>query len=159
VNLLLAIDPGSEKSGHVVLDLDNSVYQSGVLPNHMMLEAVRFWLGDIAIEHVEARGMPLGNSTIDTIFWTGRFMQAYHDPDSVQLTHRRDVKLYLCGSTKAKDPNVRQALIDLFPATGGGKVPQIGIKALPGPLYGISTHAWAALGVAATVRRLEAPKP
>jgi len=56
----------------------------------------------------------------------------------------------LCGVMKAKDGNIRQALIDRFPATGGGKIPQIGTKAKPGPLYGFSRDKWAALAVAVT---------
>ena len=50
------------------------------------------------------------------------------------------------------DPNVRQAIIDLFPPTGGGKCAQIGTKGQPGPLYGVSSHAWPALGVALTAQ-------
>jgi hypothetical protein len=65
------------------------------------------------------------------------------------------VKSYLCGSQQAKDANIRQALINLYPPTGGGKVPQIGVQGNEGPLYGIKSHMWAALGVAATVRKLE----
>ena len=63
---------------------------------------------------------------------------------------RLDVKLHLCKDSRAKDANIRQALLDRFPATGGGKTPQIGTKAQPGPLYGIKSHLWAALGVAVT---------
>ena len=62
--------------------------------------------------------------------------------------YRKDVKLHLCGSSRAKDPSVRAALIDLYPASGGGKCPQIGTKRQPGPLFGVSSHAWPALGVA-----------
>ena len=46
---------------------------------------------------------------------------------------------------RAKDSNIRQALLDLY---GGDKRKAIGIKAEPGPLYGIKSHMWAALGVA-----------
>ncbi|MNY62967.1 hypothetical protein D3C86_1998680 [compost metagenome] len=60
------------------------------------------------------------------------------------------MKLHLCKTPRAKDANVRQALLDMFPRTGGGKTPQIGTKAQPGPLFGVSSHAWAALGVAVT---------
>ena len=58
--------------------------------------------------------------------------------------------MHLCNSVRAKDSNVRQALLDRFPATGGGKTPQIGTKSKPGPLYGFSKDMWAALGVALT---------
>ena len=58
--------------------------------------------------------------------------------------------MHLCGNNSAKDSNVRQALIDRFPRSGGGKTPQIGTKGDPGPLYGIKKDEWAALGVAIT---------
>jgi hypothetical protein len=41
---------------------------------------------------------------------------------------------------RAKDANIRQALID--------KLGAVGTKKAPGPLYGISGHLWAALAVA-----------
>jgi hypothetical protein len=41
---------------------------------------------------------------------------------------------------RAKDANIRQALLDLIG-------PQ-GTKAQPGPTYGIKSHTWAALAVA-----------
>jgi hypothetical protein len=74
--------------------------------------------------------------------WIGRFIQAWRSPDSAKLVYRRDVKLHVCGSPKAKDPNIRQALIDLLGPAG--------TKRAPGPTYGVRSHAWAALGVAVT---------
>jgi hypothetical protein len=41
---------------------------------------------------------------------------------------------------RAKDANIRQALID--------KIGPQGTKAQPGPTYGIKSHSWAALAVA-----------
>jgi len=55
------------------------------------------------------------------------------------------VKLHLCGSARAKDTNIRQALIDRY---GGSAA--IGKKAAPGPLYGVSKDVWSALAVAVT---------
>jgi hypothetical protein len=94
--------------------------------------------------------MAVGKEVFETVRWIGRFQQAYRNPETVMLIYRRDVKLHLCNSAKAKDQNVRQALIDLFAPTGAGKTPQIGTKARPGPLYGVSGHAWSALAVAIT---------
>ncbi len=74
----------------------------------------------------------------------GRIEQAAGNVDRV---FRREVKLALCNSMQAKDANVRRALLDMYPATGGGKTPQVGTKGKPGPLYGVKSHAWAALGV------------
>jgi hypothetical protein len=58
----------------------------------------------------------------------------------VSLVFRRDVKLHLCDSPRAKDGNVRQALLDRLG-------PQ-GTKKAPGPTYGVKSHEWAALAVA-----------
>lgn len=147
---ILAIDPGTTESGWCVYD-GAQVVASGVFDNAGMLETVMDTPADrLAIEMIASYGMAVGREVFETCVWIGRFKQAFRDPDAVELLYRKDVKLHLCGTTKAKDPNVRQALLDLFPRTGGGKTPQIGTKAQPGPLYGVSSHAWSALGVAVT---------
>ncbi len=93
-------------------------------------------------------GMPVGAETFETCVWIGRFIEAANtDP---ALVFRKDVKMHLCHTMRAKDANIRQALLDLFPATGGGKTPQVGTKKQPGPLFGVKSHAWAALAVAVT---------
>lgn len=159
---ILAIDPGTTESGWCAL-MGGAVVRSGVFPNDELLEFIRrahFQINGyrLAIEMIASYGMPVGKETFETVRWIGRFQQAWDMPDDVMLVYRQDVKLHLCKSTRAKDSNVRQALLDMFPATGGGKTPQVGTKAQPGPLYGISSHAWAALGVAITAQhQMEQP--
>lgn len=153
--MILALDPGTTESGFVMFD-GIRVTESGVLPNGELLSWVRdpAWRGRstiLAIEMVASYGMPVGREVFETCVWIGRFQQAWCEPQAVRLVFRREVKIHLCGKANAKDPNVRQALLDLFPRTGGGATPQVGTKAMPGPLYGVSTHAWPALGVAITV--------
>ena len=157
---LLAIDPGTTESGWVLLGEENNIRDFGIDQNTELVALLAVWKGyELAVEVIEARGMPLGHETIRTILWTGRFIQASPEPDAALLVERRRVKSYLCGSQQAKDANIRQALINLYPPTGGGKVPQIGLKGNEGPLYGITKHAWAALGVAATVRGITQAVP
>lgn len=152
MSTILALDPGTEQTGWVLTDAED-VFASGVNPNAEMFGVMRRSDAQVlAIEMIASYGMPVGREVFETCVWIGRFVQAWHDPEAVRLVYRRDVKLHLCGTSKAKDPNVRQALLDLFPRTGGGATPQIGTKAHPGPLYGVSTHAWPALGVAITAR-------
>jgi Holliday junction resolvasome RuvABC endonuclease subunit len=143
---LLAIDPGTEQSGWVVLDDENRIVSSGVHPNADVLTAVREY-EDVAIEMIASYGMPVGREVFETCVWVGRYIEAAGVPDDVVRVTRNEVKNHLCGSSKAKDPNVRQALIDLFGPPGK--------KSAPGPTFGVTSHAWAALGVAATVRKLE----
>jgi hypothetical protein len=153
--MILAIDPGTTQSGYCVYE-DGRVLDCGVVDNDDMLEiiedggTVAGTLSELAIEMIASYGMAVGREVFETCVWIGRFKQAFRDPELVRLIYRRDVKLHLCGSPQAKDPNIRQALLDLFPRTGGGKTPQIGTKSQPGPLYGVSSHAWAALAVAVT---------
>ena len=151
---ILALDPGTDKTGYCVL-MEQDVMASGVLPNAEMLAYVQrghFKVNGhhLAIEMIASYGMPVGREVFETCVWIGRFIQAWGG--KAELVYRKDVKMHLCGTAKAKDGNVRQAILDLYPRTGGGATPQVGTKGQPGPLYGVSTHAWAALGVALTAR-------
>ena len=144
IQVILAIDPGTEQSGWCRFS-GGEVLASGVLPNSELLP----FLGPyhypytLAIEMVASYGMPVGREVFETCVWIGRFIQAWHKPDEVKLIYRRDVKLALCGSMKAKDANIRQALLD--------KLGPVGTKKAPGPLYGVKSHAWAAVAVAVAV--------
>lgn len=151
--LILAIDPGTEQSGWVLYN-DGRVMDSGVDPNNYIIEMINADAFDhLAIEMIASYGMAVGREVFETCVWIGRFIETFHTPDAVKLVYRRDVKLHLCGSPQAKDPNIRQALLDMFPRTGGGKTPQVGTKCQPGPLYGVTSHAWSALAVAVTSQK------
>jgi hypothetical protein len=155
---LLALDPGAELTGWVLLDTDTeAVLASGKSPNDAVLAMVR-WPGSghdaVVIESMTGRsGQPFGGSVIETLVWTGRFVQA--DLEAGGCAHRikrDDVKRQLLGSSWNKgkaDPRVRLALIDRYAEAagrpGGGKAAAVGLKASPGPLYGIHADAWAAL--------------
>jgi hypothetical protein len=140
--MILAIDPGTTVSGVVVLD-EGRVHESHIMPNDQVIERIQWWTWpDVAIEMVASYGMPVGAEVFETVRWIGRFQQAFHAPDQVRFVYRKDVKMHLCGTMKAKDPNIRQALID--------KLGPAGTKRAPGPTYGVKSHAWAALAVAVT---------
>jgi len=88
----------------------------------------------------------------NTLFWIGRYVERTKVP--WEPIDRKDVKMCLCHAVfKIKDPNIRAAIISRYSDRedlGGGKIPEIGIKANPGPLFGFSADLWAALGVAIT---------
>lgn len=143
----IAIDPGTEESALVWYDpeTDDPIQRAEILPNLFALEEIRDARCPIVCEMVASYGMPVGREVFETVWWIGRFCEASIDFDRV---FRKDVKLFLCQDSRAKDANIRQALLDRFPRTGGGKTPQIGTKSQPGPLYGFKSHLWAALAVA-----------
>jgi hypothetical protein len=140
---ILAVDPGTEVSGWclwhdgiVAFGVDaNRDVRRMVLDNEHRADV-------LALEMVASYGMAVGAEVFRTVWWAGRFAEAWigagrEEPREV---FRKDVKLHFCMSQRAKDPNVRQALIDRL----GPK----GTKKDPGPTYGISSHVWPALAVA-----------
>ena len=143
--IIFAIDPGTTQSGWVLLSGDK-VLDSGVHDNADLLRWVQAGQrADIlAIEMFASMGMAVGQSSFNTVRWIGRFQQAWSDPDDVMLIFRNQVKLHLCGRTTAKDPNVRQAVLDLLGEPG--------TKKKPGATYGVKSHAWSALAVAITAQ-------
>lgn len=154
---ILAIDPGNLTSGWLIYETESKCpLYHGIEDNDdllAMLEKV-FPMNDVACEYLAIEmmacyGMPVGKDVLETCVWIGRFIQAWGRPE-YELVYRIDVRMALCKDSRAKDGNIRQAIIDLYPPTGGGNVPQIGIKKKPGPLYGISKDVWSALAIAIT---------
>lgn len=142
---VLAIDPGSERSAWLVLDAGAPI-RFGIQDNDELMPALRD--GSLAqgchavvIERIESYGMAVGREVFDTVWWAGRFAEAARFAAVIQMP-RRDVKVAVCGDTRAKDANIRAALIDRFgglPATRKG-----------GSLYGITKDVWSALAIAVT---------
>jgi hypothetical protein len=149
---VLAIDPGSEQSAWVLWN-GATVRSHGKARNEELLGMlyegmVAFTADALVIEEIASYGMPVGREVFQTVRWTGRFEQEAIDEGwtRIEFMPRKDAKLHLCGSMKAKDSNIRQALIDRF----GGKEKAIGKKATQGPLYGLKADEWAALALAVT---------
>lgn len=143
---VLAVDPGNEKSAYLLFDGKRAV-EYGILENNELLAGIATRNATrMAIEGVQCYGMPVGKETFDTCIWIGRFMERF-SASNTDVIYRSEVKLHLCRSVRAKDPHIRQSLIDRF---GPGKDRAIGKKATPGPLYGVSSHCWSALAVAVT---------
>lgn len=145
----LAIDPGNEQSAFVVLDKSFELAEFGKLYNNCMLDVVRDHsplVDVIAIETPHPRGQMMTWQLISTAIWIGRFLQAVAPVRWVEVD-RIDVKMHVCADPRAKDSNIRSALVERW----GGKDRAVGKKANPGPLYGVSKDVWQALGVGVTV--------
>lgn len=160
---LLAIDPGNEKSAYVIYDTcltdlqdireKKNIREFGIFRNEDLLCMVRSLPSDhLAIEMIACYGMAVGKTVFETCLWIGRFIEAYTSYNNKPFTkvYRMEVKMHLCNHPRAKDSNIRQAIMDRYEPTGGGKNPYVGTKTQPGPLYGVSKDVWAALGVAIT---------
>ena len=150
---ILSIDPDPNGGSWVLLDESGEVLDHGYQEQRgVLFNSIRAATGvvTVVVEGIQNMGMPMGNPTIETIKNIGEFRAACYGMALVTFDDtltRPKIKGALCGSARAKDSNVRAALLDLYPATGGGATPQIGIKSQPGPLFGIKADEFAALAV------------
>ena len=139
---MIGIDPGTTKHG-VVEIVDGRVVLADMFDTDSAIALVAHGMSEVACEWIESYGMPVGKELFQTVFHIGRMFEA--DP-SMRLIPRRDIKLHLCGQPRAKDANIRQALLD--------KLGPVGTKKNPGPCYGVSGHLWSALAVAVTAAEI-----
>ena len=158
-SLYLAIDPGNIFSAYTIIDDAKNLLDFGILENNALKKKIEQDDFDsefnlVAIEMLQCYGMPVGKSVLDTCVWIGRFQEVIEDNYHIDVDFygRKKVVAHICGSVQAGDKNIRQAILDMYPATGGGATPQIGIKKQRGPLFGVSKDVWAALAVAITYR-------
>jgi hypothetical protein len=156
VRLLYAVDPGTIQSALVVVAYDGpriEVQYHDVLLNGSVLERLRCAPrhAQLVIEQIESMGMAVGQEVFTTVWWAGRFFEAWPNANRYQLP-RRPIKLHLCGSMQAKDTNIRRALLDRF---GGDQA--IGTTKARGPLYGLKGHEFQALAVGVTWHETHAP--
>jgi hypothetical protein len=144
---VIAIDPGPSESAFVLWS-GEKILDFNIYPNGKLLELLHLWrtgahIPTLAVEMIGhyGTGMAVGKEVFNTCIWIGRFIQVFGE-ERTHLLLRATIKAHTCGNAKAKDANVRQALIDKF----GGKA---AIKK-GGPLYKVSSHCWSALAVAIT---------
>lgn len=78
---------------------------------------------EIVIEMIASYGMPVGKEVFETCVWIGKFAQASNLNE--EYIYRKDEKMNICHSMKAKDSNIRQALIDRFGEVGTKKNPRM----------------------------------
>lgn len=144
--MILAIDPGTMKSGWVLYE-SGHVIESGVTENNEILDMFPFFAhraDAMAVEMVASYGMTVGRETFETVLWTGRFVQHWVNLAAKRClkVYRQDAKRCVCKMHKASDADIRAALIE--------RLGEVGTAKQKGPLYGVKSHAWAALAVALT---------
>lgn len=153
--MILAIDPGNVKSAYCILNPDLSLHEFGIFENEEILEIISAAccygkMKNVAIEMIASYGMAVGATVFDTCVWVGRFTEVANKYADVTYIYRKDEKMNLCGTMKAKDANIRQALIDRFGV--------VGTKKDKGWFYGVSKDVWAAVAVGVTYHDLHIKK-
>ena len=148
---ILALDVGTTESGYCLMDEKTyQPYSFGKVANEELLKIVQTEdYGKMVYEAFASYGMAIGQSTIKSIEWNGRFIQCAINRDiPVFPVFRKEEKINICGSMKAKDTNIRQALIDRFAFFDfkNGK----GTKLNQDFFDGFSKDAWSAFAIGTT---------
>ena len=152
---IFSIDPGDVQTAIVVLDV--ATYKPVVfvksdnykIYDFIFKNANKYSISVAAIEMVASYGMAVGRSVFETCVWIGRYTEYLRTMGiKVNYIYRKDVKLNICGQTRAKDSNIRMALIDRFAKfdfkTGKG------VKMKPDWFYGFKADVWQAYAVGVT---------
>lgn len=162
--MILAIDPGPRVCGVVLYDPGERhvLLAHGAADVEEVIAGLDAWrygpvladgtaaeVATLAIERVQSQGQS-GADLLLTAEVVGRLYQRALDAGwrDVRLVPRRVVTRHLDVSGGGKDAQVRQRLIEMH---GGSTAAAIGTKRAPGPLYGVTSHAWQALGLAVVV--------
>ena len=147
----MGIDPGTVDSAWVAYNSETKLpIAFGKEPNAVLYNRMRERAYDLmAIEEVCSYGMPIGASTITTIEWIGRYQQYWEDfiKKPIRRLRRKDVGIHICSNGGAKDPNIRQALMDRY---GSQRQIALGTIKNKGPLYGMSKDVWSAFAISIT---------
>ena len=140
------IDPGTTQSAFVVLQ-GKRIIAKNLWKNEAILEDIAIFRFDLlGIEQFKSYGMPIGDSTIHAIRWSGKFELQWNirTGEDVIYIPRKTIVTHICGSPRAKDTNIRHAMLD--------EIGPQGTKKAPGPTYGMKKDLWQALGGAVYLR-------
>lgn len=151
---VMAIDPGPAESAFVIWD-GSQILDKGIVTNHDLVASLTradkgfSCVPDVCIiEQIKSYGMTVSDSIFDTVYWSGRMAQAWISAKDSFFDRmpRMAVKMHICHDSRARDSNIRQALIDRF----GGRDKAIGKKNNPGIFYQVRKDEWSALALGVT---------
>lgn len=149
---VIGIDPGNKETAVCIYNGTRIMYCDKIDNETIVSRLSKQWteasaVGDLAppdifIEDIQAMGMAVGQEVFDTAKMIGRMQQTLENRGTeYNMVKRTEIKLHHCNTTRAKDTNIRQALIDRF----GDK----GTKKEPGFFFGISGNdQWSACAIA-----------
>ena len=172
---ILACDPGPERTGWCELH-DGVIGPHGWDANDEVLLVLRNGMTELfVIESPQAQDRPLGPALRNTIWWTGRYIEALDSRgETWREVEEREIACWLTGSSSPDNSAIKQELKNIFgdkrqvvctACEGTGQIPgKRGqrscptcagkkFKTVPGPLNGMNEHELSALAVAFVVQK------
>tara|TARA_Y100001963_G_scaffold28043_1_gene38227 strand:- start:161 stop:733 length:573 start_codon:yes stop_codon:yes gene_type:complete len=179
MSTIIAIDPGTVRSGWMTFDQNLDPWQWGWWKNEDIIDKLLTGFEELVIEDMAHFGpnIRVGRDVFETCKWMGRFHQQAGDATYLPRTA---IKTHITGMSSSKDKDVRVALIDRYggesEAIGGKKCltckgkgwngtgrpmctdchcigesdTGCGYQTHPGKLHGIKAHEWSALAIGLT---------
>lgn len=152
----MAIDPGPRTSGYVLyMPGDREITAAVKDADLAQVRRCMDYFADLAdrvgypfvVVCERTQAGPPSTQVVLTTEIVGRIMEMAHNKAvPCHLYYRRQVLQALnCARKGNKDSLVRMACIEMH---GGDKATAVGTKKKPGPLHGVTSHAWQALGLA-----------
>lgn len=140
---IMSIDPGTTRTAFMFYHPMTSTWgRFGKVPNDRVLAELLASRPELVVcEDMQSMGRPVGAEVFATVRFTGRIQQiCFSEEIPFHLIKRTTIKKFLCPKMRAKDKDVRAALIKIYG--------QQGSKSDPGPTYGIANDVWSALAIA-----------
>lgn len=114
-DIIIAFDPGNEQTGWVVVLADNSKLLYKNKENNsecltklsIFLNKEKFNIVKVGIEYVSSYGMATNQTVLDTATFSGILACIFKINNiPCEFIFRKSIKMFLCGSVRAKDSEV-----------------------------------------------------
>lgn len=146
---LLAIDPGNKLTAYCLMDENYRPICKDKVENADALEFITAHaveIDQIAVEMIASYGMAVGSEVFETCVMVGKIEQlAQMLGIPVERVFRMEEKQFICHDSRAKDANIRRALIDRFAKHDLAR--GTGTRNNPDWFYGFKSDIWAAFAV------------
>ena len=133
-DIIIAFDPGNEQTGWVVVLADNSklLYKNKELNSeclkklNIFLNKEEFNIINVGIEYVSSYGMATNQTVLDTATFSGILAWIFRSRQiPCEFVFRKSVKMFLCGSVRAKDAEVNSRVREYVGEDNTQKNPNI----------------------------------
>ena len=124
--MIIGIDPGSTHSGVCMvtnlgdIKRPNIIRADKVANDNLMQMLEKDWLtsSNIAIEGFACQGRPVGDSSIQTMYFIGRILQKAEDRSiSITVYKRREYGQWITAGGKLNDATLRAGLESIYGAS------------------------------------------
>jgi len=155
---VFALDPGSEKSGFVYLNIETlEIFKFGKVPNDEIkkeIDSLEFEY--FVVEGIQSYSSKFANTVIATVLFIGGMLERVRlnaPCAQIRVFSPKTIRALVAKTSQATDSMMREAVLDIFALhLSLPKEDLIGTKKNRGVLHGVTKDVWQALGCALAFR-------